>query len=58
MKHELGRKNLQNRRKDISKLNSNKEILIPTETRTKSKYGYQFHIMTKTTNEYKHSFFA
>ncbi len=35
----------------------NKEILISAHTRTKSKHGHNFFIMTKITNEYKYSFF-
>ncbi len=35
----------------------NKQILLPGNTRTRSKHGHKFHIMTKNTNEYKCSFF-
>ncbi len=61
-------KNLQDRRKDIRLtmlykiINeianlSNKEILIPADTRIRNRHGHGFHIMTKNTNEYKYSFF-
>ncbi len=35
----------------------NKEILIPADTRTRSKDGHKFRIMTNNTNENKYSFF-
>ncbi len=35
----------------------NKEILIPADTRTRSKHGHTFCIMTKDTNEDKYAFF-
>ncbi len=64
----LARKNVQYRRKDIrltmlykmimwnSKF-SKKEILISADTRTTSKQGHKYLIMTKNTDEYKYSFF-
>ncbi len=35
----------------------NKEILIPAHTKTRSKHGHKFHIVTKNINEYRYSFF-
>ncbi len=35
----------------------NIEILIPPDTRTRSKHGHKLHIMTNNTNEYKYPFF-
>ncbi len=68
MIHELGRKNLQDRRKDIiftmlyKIINEianvpNKEIL-PADAKTRSKHGHKFQIITNNTNEYKYSFFS
>ncbi len=49
------------RRKEIRLImlykKSNKEILIPADTRTTSKHVHQFLLRTKNTNEYKYSFF-
>ncbi len=36
----------------------NNEILIPADTRTRSKHGYTFRIMTNNTHEYKYLFFT
>ncbi len=36
---------------------TNKKILIPAFTRTRSKHGHPFHIMTKNTHDYKYPFF-
>ena len=68
MIQELGWKNLQDRRKDIRltmlyKIANdianvpNKEILIPSDNRTRSKHAQKFRILTQETNEYKYSFF-
>ncbi len=35
----------------------NKEILIPTDGRTRSKHRRKVRIMNNNTNEYKYSFF-
>ncbi len=35
----------------------NKGILIPADTRTRSKHGHKLTIMTNNTNQYKYSFF-
>ncbi len=69
MIHEHGWKNLQDRRKNIRLtmlckiINEianvpSKEILIPIDTRTRSKHGHTFHIMSNNTNQYKYSFFS
>ncbi len=33
----------------------NKEILLSTDTRTRTKHGHKFCIMTNNTNEYKYN---
>ncbi len=35
----------------------NKEILIPADTRTRSKHGHNFYVMTKNT-KYKYPFYS
>ncbi len=68
IKHEIGWKNLQDRRKDIQ-LTMNytiinvianvpdKKILISTYASIRSKHGYQFCTMTQNRNKNKYSFF-
>ncbi len=64
MIHKLGWTNVQDKRKGIRLTmpckiineianTPNKEILIPTDTNTRSKYGHKFHKLTNNTNQYK-----